>query len=795
MIKHYLKVAFRNMRKYKTQSLIGIFGLAFGLACFVPALYWLRYETSYDSFYPDAEHIYRIYTVDKQLGKANELVQAILEKKLHEQYESMKISTVIFSDFNNCSAEGTPHIRLRTLNASNSFFEVFPQEFLCGDARQPLQVMHNIVLTETMAKRFFGDAEKAIGQQIQNALFFVNSPYTVTAVVKDPPSNTNIPFDALLYYNWSALTDGPEAIQWEHKGEEQVYVKFHPLTDVDELAEQLRDFTSRLGVNDNMEVRIMPASDIRHRLSTDTPFTLNFIHLFIAAGVLLIFSALFNFLNLYLGLFRQRIHELRQRAVHGANSKQLIAQMLFEMTCAIFPALLFACFLIVIVSPVFSELLNIEMGISQLIRLFVICGTGVMALVLLVGLIPFWRLSRLVMQCLSERKTIRQPILRHAPVTLQLAVSVVFIIATLVVMMQMRFISHKDLGFDRDRIIQLSGLPVAMQTDVRAVLLHELEAIPQIESITTTLFEPKYSTDENARVERMEWQGKEPNQNPYFFYLLTDSRFAETFGLNILMGKWFDKGAEQKIVLNEEAVRVMGLNEPVGTKIHMAPTALGDMMEFEVAGVVSNFHALSLRSSIHPTAFITSALTSSSWSVMDNVLYMRIVSGQEQEAIQRITAILPDIDPSYADVNLTPLGELYDRFNRSEQAGLKLFSVLASVCLLISLFGIYAVAVASTQRRRKEIAIRKVFGAEVWDIVRIFFREYTLQVIIAGIIALPIAYYAMYQWLQGYAYRTNISWWLLTGVIVAVAAVVMLTVLGQIWKAANQNPAEVVKNE
>jgi putative ABC transport system permease protein len=144
---------------------------------------------------------------------------------------------------------------------------------------------------------------------------------------------------------------------------------------------------------------------------------------------------------------------------------------------------------------------------------------------------------------------------------------------------------------------------------------------------------------------------------------------------------------------------------------------------------------------------------------------------------------------------MTPLDELYDRLNHSEQVGLQLFTVLATVCLLISLFGIYAVATAATQRRRKEIAIRKVVGAEVSDIVRMFFREHTLHVIMAGVIALPLAYYAMFRWLQGYAYRTNIPWWLLAGVIAVLAVVVLLTVLGQVLKAANSNPAEVVKSE
>jgi len=262
-----------------------------------------------------------------------------------------------------------------------------------------------------------------------------------------------------------------------------------------------------------------------------------------------------------------------------------------------------------------------------------------------------------------------------------------------------------------------------------------------------------------------------------------------------LMGKWFEEGEEQKIVLNEEAVRVMGLSDPVGTIIRASHTASDDMDEFEVAGVVNDFHSWSFRSSIRPMIFLQTPVYGSQFLVMDNILYIRVVSGQVQEAMRRITDLLPSIDPSYIDVRLTPLDELYDSFNRSEQVGLKLFSVLATVCLLISLIGIYAVATASTQRRRKEIAIRKVVGAEVGDIVRIFFREYTSQVLIAGAVALPLAYYAMFRWLQGYAYRTNIPWWLLVGVITGVIAVVLLTVLGQVLKAANQNPAEVVKSE
>jgi putative ABC transport system permease protein len=784
------------MWKYRTPSLIGVFGLAFGLACFVTALYWLRYETMYDSFYPDAKHIYRIYAVEKQSGKINEWVPPILERMLHEQFPEVEVSAGFVIWPEKCSAEGIPYMRLNTMYADSAFFDVFPQVFVSGDARQPLQVLNDIVITETLAVRLFGDVDKAIGQHIQSIMIPNWPPYTITAVVKDAPPNTNVPFDAIIFHDViKGLKSIPEEESWSYF-QLQTYVKLHPLTDVNELAEQLLDFPSRSYTNANFEVRIMPIGDIRHQLNADASFTLNFVRLFIAAGILLLFSAVFNFLNLHLDLFHQRIRELRLRTVHGATGGQLVGQMLFELTCAILPALLFASGLILLARPSFSGLLGIEMGIMELIRLFAVCAAGVMALMLPIGLIFFGRLSRLALRPRSEIKTTGQPVLRRMAVTLQLAVSIILIVAALVVMIQMRYVDRKDLGFDRNGIIQLSEImDYSRGRNVWTALKHELEAIPQIENFTQTCFEPKHSAQHNVAypeiLTELEWSGKSLYEKPAFHTINVDSRFAETFGLKMLMGGWFDESGTHKIVLNEEAVRVMGLSEPVGTTIRLHPenNLTVPIEDYEIAGVVKDFHTLSLRSRILPTIFFPFTET------YLYTTYIRVVPGQDQETIRQIKAILPDIDVSMADVSLMPLGELYDHFNRSEQVGLKLFSVLATVCLMISLFGIYAIATASTQCRRKEVAIRKVMGAEAGDVVRLFFREHTMQVIMAGVIALPVAYYAMLHWLQGYAYRTNIPWWLLAGVITGVIAVVLLTVFGQVLKAANQNPAEAVKNE
>lgn len=781
------------MRKYKVQSWVGILGLVFGLGCFIHAFYWLRYETSYDSFYPNAAHIYRVYSVEKQSGKVNEYVPGILSRKLHEYFSVTEFSTGFVPDKIDFKIGITSDIQLNTISADSSFFQVFPQEFIYSDTKQPLKILHNMVLTETVAIRLFGDAEKAIGQPITNLWAEDYGPCTVTAVIKDPPPNTNLSFEALLNYpdvQNVAISGMPEAEQWNLFNNE-MYVRFHPNANINELSEQLRDFTSQIDGNPNIELRILPISAIRHHLNTDLPFTLNFIRIIAAAGILLLFSALFNFFNLYIEFFLQRKNIFRQHAIYGAKQLRITGQILFEMILSTILSLGITFFFVLLLRPMFSGLLDIAMPVSKLIYLFVLCGTGVMALILLIGLILFGWLSRSIIRHLSKRNTTRIQTFRPITISLQLAVSIVFITASLVIMMQMRFLNQKDLGFNHKGIIQLSG-PQGLFSLYRETLMNELTAIPQIESLTATAFEPQHNSNwmgTSLMNSEVEWTGKKPLEKPVFQHIFTDSQFAETFRLDMVAGKWWDKGEKRKVVLNEEAIRVMGLSEPVGAMICMsyALSSKGlKCQEYEVVGVVKDFHTLSFRNQIYPAIY--SEMMSDKW-------YVRVVSGQEQDAIQKITTTLSNIDSRLTYTRLMPLKEVYDQLNSSEQAGLKLFSALATVSLLISLCGIYTTAVSATQRRRKEIAVRKVFGAQVSDIIRVFFREYTMQVIIAGAIGLPLATYVMHRWLQGYAYRTNIPWWLLTGIIAGVVSVVLLTVLGQVLKVANRNPAGVVKSE
>lgn len=790
MINQYIRLAFRNMRKHKTQSFSGIFALFFGLICFVPALYWLRYETSYDTFYPENELIYRIYTTEKETGKTNDLASGILERRLREQYPAMKNTAVFFTVTEDFSTPQIPHTKLKSIYTDSAFLNVFQQQILRGDIHHPLEATNNLILTESKAISIFGSAQQAIGKSLKKSHFIHQEaePYIVTAVVADPPENTNIPFEAIICDEQINLHKSfPEESGneiWDF-AQLHMYARIPAQSNATHLFEQLRTFPKNTYANSNIEVKMMPITEVRHHLNPDVAFTLNFIRLFIAAGILLLFSAIFNFINLYLELFRQRDREFRLRSVNGASQKQLIHQMQTELFFAIILALLPGLVFILTAQSRIESITGIHTGTYEFIKLYCISAIAVILIILIGAYMQFARLSYLASRPQKNKISGRSILLMNTAVTLQLTVSIIIIIASLIVTMQMHYMKHKNLGFNQNGIIHLSGLNPFIEDNKRTAIIHELSSLPQVRAVTDTDFEPQHHVNPFKMTTNVEWAGKPETKKPAFNYISTDPHFAKAFGIQMQAGEWLTENSGNDIVVNEEAVRVMGLDNPVGTLIRIK---LNEDKQYRITGVVKDFHTLSLRNSILPAIFLKSEYPTNSF-------YVHVSPEDEQKTIQQINGILPKIDPAFTDVTPLPLHILYDRLNHSEDSGLKLFSILACICIIISLTGVYAVATTGTQHRRKEIAIRKVVGANVKEIIYLFFREYTLQVLTAAAVALPVAYTAMSYWLEGYAYRTNISWWLLIGTVISIIAAVLLTVFKQVMNAANSNPANVVKSE
>ena len=394
-LKYYLRIILRLTWKYKTRSMVGLFGLVFGLACLVPATYWLRYETSYDSAYPDADRLYRVYTYDKEAGKDNELVSGILSRELGERIPALANSTLFFIEPTDYKTASEPFVRLRTLFTDSTFLKVFPQRFIAGDAYAPLAVENQIVLTESVAKRLYGGAEAAVGQSLQSiGLTQSDPPYTVVAVVKDPPRATNLPFDAFLAHNQISLQKNYEDASgkaiWSF-ATLRMYARLPEGADPEELTERTRLFPAEAHANKELEVRLLPIKDERYHLNSDVPFTLGFIQLFVIAGLLLLTSALFNFLNLHYGLLKLRAREFQLRATHGASRRQLIGQMLFEIGCLTLVALLFCGLIIVDACRLCSRVAGFEVETGETLLLFAQCGSGLLAIMLLAALPLVWR--------------------------------------------------------------------------------------------------------------------------------------------------------------------------------------------------------------------------------------------------------------------------------------------------------------------------------------------------------------------------------------------------------------------
>lgn len=788
MFTHYCVLAFKNIWKYRVSAAISILGLAFALTCLVPILYWVRYETHYDTRYPDASSIYRIYSVEPAAGKTNRAASRAIENAL-KPLPAIEASTLVMISQEKCRTEEVPYVHLNTLYTDSTFFAIFPQDFLCGES-QPLAVVHNMVLSESLATRLFGSPEAAIGQKVQTLMNPRFPAYHVTAVVKDPPADTNLPFDAIIYHDMLLnFTERiPNEAQWNFFMTD-LYVKLAPHTDPAAFAESIRTLPEQVGVNPALELRTLPIADVRHHLNADVPFTLNFIGLFVFSGALLLLAAVFNFLNTYFDLFRQRVREWRLRAVNGARRGQLVAQMLTELGCSLLVSLVLALTFVYQVRPLFAQWIRIEIAPEGLLALFALVGAAVFVAMEGIGLLYFARLSHLATTSPTHDAAPRPLLLRRVAIGSQLVISLLFIVAAVVVMEQMRFVGKKDLGFDREGIVQVSDF-LDMSGSLEERMIQELKTIPQVKNATDGSFKPAFNPDPMMVFTDVSWEGKPEGMEVGFCMFGTDHRFAETLGLRMLDGQWFPEAIGDYVVINETAARLMGLDHPVGSVIRMPSLEnFSEIKEYTITGVVNDFHAWSFREPMRPMAFLPAG------GYVNN-LYFRVEPASEAPAlIQRLYERFPELDPTLSDVRLTPIGELYDELNQSELVGLRVFSFLAMACLLISLFGLYAVATASTKRRRKEIAIRKVVGAEASSIVGLFLKEYGRLVVGAAVIAFPVAYVLMERWLQGYAYRVEIAFWWLLLIFAGIAALVLLTIGRQVLRAANENPAEVVKSE
>jgi putative ABC transport system permease protein len=780
MFKNYLKIALRNIKKHKGYSFINISGLAIGMACCILILLWVQDELSFDRFHENAEYIYRVVYEDHDSEKITHRWRNAppLAPTLKAEFPEIMDATRFSSWGRFLVKYGEQSSKERSGFVDPSFFEIFTFPFIKGDPKTALNDPNSVVITQEMAAKYFGSEDP-----LEKTMNFENSvDLFVTGVIENVPHNSHIRFDFLTRFEtltkfWSVRN---LLGSWNILGF-GTYVFLPENANIQALNQKIAGIYEEHDPDIRLKLYLQPLNEVHpHALNGGGPIIYVYVFSLIAFFVLMI--ACVNFMNLSTARSVKRAKEVGIRKVVGAHKRGLILQFFWESITMAFISLLLAVLLVELLLPVFNTLSGKQLGLN-LLHTKIILGLIAIAAVtgLLSGVYPAFFLSSFQpIKVLKDLRKSGSSGFRKILVVFQFSLSVILIICTIAVTNQLDYIRNRNLGFDRANLLWIpSNSELAAKYEAaKEEMLHNTGVINLTHTSVLVGTETTYETH------FVDWEGKEKDKRVEFHVVSVDYDFVETFQMEMALGRFFSKeygSDEQNFIINEEAVRKMGLRNPVGKSVSAFER------EGIIIGVMKDFHLLSLHSEIEPVIF---KLTES-WRLN---LIVRINPDNIPATISHLKSVFEKFAPSFP-FEYHFMDEEFDMLYRSEYRMRELFQYFAILAIFISCLGLLGLASFMTEQRTKEIGIRKVLGAPVSRIILLLSADFTKWVLAANIIAWPLAYFAISKWLENFAYRTslNMSIFILSGVLALATA--LITVSYQTLKAALSNPVESLRYE
>lgn len=800
MIKNYLKVAWRNIWRNKVFSAINILGLSIGLACCILMFLFIQYELSYDRYNTNAKNIYRLTSeAEGPNGKTNLAVTpAPWAPLMKKDYAEIKNYTrVLRAEKTDVGEPGKQHFyESDLLYADSTFFDVFSVELEKGNVSKALEQPNSIILTSETAIKYFGDADP-IGKTLEVNSFVGRVSVQVTAVAKKLPPNSHFRFNALV----SIQTLGDISNFWAYHMF-QSYVLLNDNSSVNTLEKKLPEFVNKYIANNPQadgkhDIHLQPLTSIHLHSDMIGEVGINgditYIYVFAGVALFILLIACFNFINLSTASSLSRAKEVGLRKVVGAERQQLMRQFLSETTLFALISLLLAVGITFLVLPLFNKLSDRELSVdfSSNYILTVVLIALIIVVGLLAGLYPAALLSGFKpVEVLKGKflKNSRGISFRKLLVTLQFVVSIGLIASTILVSRQLNFLQNKKLGFDKENVVVMS-LPKDMDSTKLASFKTSLLNEPSIISAATSSSVPGI----NIPVNQVNDGSKDLSKAQSVQMLFIGQDFVPTMKMKLVAGRNLaadhptDK--TEGFVINEEAVNKMGWKDPaaaIGKTIQwVTPGAV--LKAGKVLGVVENFNITPLKTAIQPLVMHYSIIRS-------QYLYVRFKQSNATMLTSIIQKKFNEFYPKQSfEYNF--LDESLNTMYTSEKRLGTIFGYFSFLAVFIACLGILGLSLFSIQQRIKEIGIRKVLGASVFSITRGLVKEFVKPVIIAGIIATPIAWYMMHKWLEDFAYRINISWWVFITAGVMALLIAMLTIGIQAIKAALANPVKSLRTE
>ena len=787
MIKHCLKIAIRNLVKYKVQSAVSILGLAVGFVCFSLSLYWIHYEMTYDHFRQDADRIYMVRTNDEYTeGKISTRVPYSLAAYLAQHFPDIAVAAPFHLISERISVNDKYQDAVFS-SADSAWMNLMDIRIIKGNRNFMLPKDNaEIAITEEAAKKWFR-TEDPIGKEVK----MLRRTKKICAIVQAENRHTNFPFDFIgnpeLGKTWWYIT-------WS------ILIKVKPDTDIEELESKINanlpaelkqvTLTRKTGIE---RIILTPLSKLHYakdfRDDKEAGITFQYIIYFSIAGILIITCALINYLTLFINRMRVRQREMALRMIHGANIRSLVSLLTVEFLLLLACAVTTGFLLIEICFPSFIELTGIDTAKSSLYgEAFLFIGLiSLIILTAIIGLlyILYHRSLPLSLRYNTGRSTGTQ--LRRGSIVLQLFVCLSFIGCTVLINQQLDYLRHRDLGL---KIKNRGSFSVMGDMDY-TTLIRKIKELPMITEVMQPDYYPIVS-QLTAIGQFDNWEGLDiPIDTPVPVKLfLGKEDFFRFYDITLLAGEWLDDlSTYEDIIINESLARRMGWSpqEAIGKHI------IQSYITYTIVGVVKDCHYGAPTLPIPHTGF----LVGEQMGLMQRSagILFKYKEGTWNECRKALEHLYQTECSPENILRLNSEEEVYNNYLRSEEMLTRLLSFASLVCILTAMFGIYSLVTLTCEQRRKEIAIRKVNGATVWSILFLFFREYLIMLCIAALFAFPITYVIIKQWILNYVRQVSISPLPFILILIGLALTVIAGISWRVWKAANENPAEVIKNE
>ncbi|MPR34823.1 ABC transporter permease [Salmonirosea aquatica] len=811
MLTNYLKIARRNLLKNKMNTAINIIGLSIGMACCILIVMYVVDERSYDRHWPDGERIYRVALERKYPDRVAKYAiipdsyASVLKRDIPGVEEVVRLfafngnAPVVFK------YQGQTFEERNVMAADSSFFRVFQTALIRGNRDQVLNRPNTVVLTQQTAHRLFGEANP-LGKVIE----MVHGPkLEVTGVCADLPPNSHFTFDFLQSTvappdvarpeNFISFSASTYLLLKPNVQPETVQAQFPALVEKYAAGQVQRNFgvsfKEYLKAGNGYFYFLQPLtgihlnSHLEQELGTNGSQTLVTVFSLIAVFVLLI--AAINFMNLATARSAERAKEVGIRKALGSTKSQLAAQFLTESVLLSLFSFVVALVLVASLLPFFNNLAGKQLSLDFLLgwrlpaSLLLAGGIGLLAGSYPAGVLAAFEPIKVLKGKFSATR--QGYLLRNGLVVFQFAISVALIVCTLVVFRQMHYIQTKELGFTKEAVITIQGAGF-LDNKTRA-FKEEASQLAGVKQVGGTS-----STPDAQNFFGITFRKPDQTETVTGRAMVIDDDYLASMGMSMLAGRSFSRDFNDSlsIILNEEAVRELGLTDPVGKQVKSPDTFGAGEAEvtYTVIGVAKNFHFASLHQRITPLFILHDKV----FNGFNNQIVMRISAPNPQAAIAQTEALwkryLPDQPFHYSFLDAD-----WNRLYQTEQVSERIFGLFSLLAIFIACMGLLGLAIYVIQQRVKEIGIRKVLGASVTSIVALLSKDFLKLVLIAILIATPVAWYAMNQWLADFAYKIDLEWWVFALAGMLAIGIALLTVSFQSIKAALMNPVESLRSE